>query len=331
MSPFFRLFTICVAIFAASAACTGTLDAGSDRSHGLLPVDERNPVVISNDGMAGNWFGEFAMLLTNGGGPPLAGIIVDASRYWPDLDSNMAGWTSMVQAARASGMRGIPDPFASPNQPLQRPSDSNIDTTVPNRSPGAQFIIETSRRLALSYRPLVVATGGSLTDVADAYLMDPTVADRIVVVSTLGTDPINVGVLNGPNGYLDPWANTIVVQKLRYVQVNAFSDQATLVPASRLADLPNNAFGIWIASKQPQIVSVLGGDEQVSVIAAMLPSFVLAVERMSQVGTVATSTGDAPTLGLDPNGPVTVVTSADAALASTRFWQLLLSPSTYGM
>ena len=40
--------------------------------------------------------------------------------------------------------------------------------------------------MSLPWRPLVVVTGSRLTDVADAYLMDPTVADRVVVVSALG-------------------------------------------------------------------------------------------------------------------------------------------------
>ena len=330
MSRSFRIFAVVTLASTAPIACTGKLDAGSDLSHGLLPVDERNPIVISNDDPTGNWFGEYAMLLAQGGHASVAGIIVNSSAYWPDINANMAGWTSMAQAALASGMRGIPDPLASPNLPLRRPADGNIDTTVPNGSAGARFIIETSRRLAIPYRPLVVATGGSLTDVADAYLVDPTVAERIVVVSALGRDAIDPTVLNGPNGFLDPWANTIVVQRLQYVQVNAFSDQSVLVPAARLAELPANAFGTWVAGKQSQIYGVVGGDEQVSVIAAMLPSFVLAVERMSQSGTVATVYGDVPALSLDPNGRVSVVTSADAVLATSRFWQLLLAPSTYG-
>ena len=323
--PFF--FTL---VLAAPLACDGKLDAGSNAPHGLLPIDGRNPVVINNDTSTGNWFGEYALLLANGGGPALAGIIVNASSVWPDINYNIAGWTNLVQAARASGMRNIPDPLASPNQPLQRPGSGGIDATIANRSVGAQFIIDTSRQLALPNRPLVVATGGALTDVADAYLMDPTLAERIVVVSMLGRDPVHPLVLNGPNGYLDAWANTIVVQRLPYIQVNAYSDQSAIVPMARLPDLPGNAFGTWIASKQPQIVGILGGDEQVSVLAAMLPGFVLAVQPMSQNGIVASATGDAPTLGLDPNGRVTVVTSADAALAASTFWQLLLSPSTYG-
>ena len=92
------------------AACEGgNIDAGRDLSHGRLPVDERNPVIVANDSVTDNWTGEYAMLLANSGGPPLAGIIVNPSPYWPDLAANVAGWNELATAARASGLRNIPE------------------------------------------------------------------------------------------------------------------------------------------------------------------------------------------------------------------------------
>src|SRR3954465_7241309 len=80
----------------AAAGCTQTLDAGSTGPHGLLPVDERNSIVLINDGPNDNWQGEYAVLLANGGGPNLAGIVVDASSPWPDIQANVAGWRDLV-------------------------------------------------------------------------------------------------------------------------------------------------------------------------------------------------------------------------------------------
>ena len=92
------------------AACEGgSIDAGRDFSHGLLPVDERNPVIIANDSATDNWTGEYAMLLANSGGPPLVGIIVNPSPYWPDLATSVDAWKQMIAAARESGLRNIPD------------------------------------------------------------------------------------------------------------------------------------------------------------------------------------------------------------------------------
>src|SRR5579864_8848659 len=119
---------------AGSLGCgSGALDAGRDTPHGALPVDERNPVVIVNDGYTDNWQGEYTLLLANSG-TTLAGILVTDSAAWPNLDTNLTGWQAMVSAARASGMQNAPDPIASTGAPLVRPTDGNADSTQPNGS-----------------------------------------------------------------------------------------------------------------------------------------------------------------------------------------------------
>jgi hypothetical protein len=116
----------------AVAGCGQTLDAGRDVSP--LPAGQRNPVIISNDSCTDNWGGEYTMLLANSGGPPLVGIVVNASRYWSDLDANASCWNSLVEAARQSGLKNIPDVTRSAGNPLAAPADGQIDSTVPNRS-----------------------------------------------------------------------------------------------------------------------------------------------------------------------------------------------------
>jgi hypothetical protein len=129
-----------------------------------------------------------------------------------------------------------------------------------------------------------------------------------------------------PNGELDPWADTIVVQRFRYVQVSAFYDQRADVPVERAAELPSNPLGEWMRAKRPDI----GRDpiiaDQVSVIAAALPEYVLSVERVSLLSTA----GDQPTLGPDPNGSAWLVTGSDGAAAAARLWELLSDPATFG-
>jgi hypothetical protein len=78
----------------------------------------------------------------------------------------------------------VPDPIGTDNQPLRRPADGNIDSTLPNGSDGAWFMLEKSFELFQPGRPVVVACGGALTDVADAYLLDPSVSERVVVVAS---------------------------------------------------------------------------------------------------------------------------------------------------
>jgi hypothetical protein len=324
-------FRSVIAPLLLAVACSGqTLDVGADSPRGPLPVDERNPVILNNDNYDDNWQGVYAVLFANAGGPSLMGIIINGSAYAPDINGSLADWKALVAAARASGMRNLPDPIASQGSPLARPSDGNIASTVPNRSAGALLIVETSARLNLPYRPLVVVTGGRLTDVADAYLIDNTVAERVVVVSSLGSVTSTGGVMGAPNGDLDPWADWIVAQKFRYVQVSTFYDQTTDITPSQLSSLPQNAFGAFIANQQPAVEQILTRADHVSIIAVGLPQFVVGVEQVAQDPTGAFDTTIGPSLVPDANGHVWLVTGVDGALATARLWQMLQDPHTFG-
>lgn len=319
-----------VALALVGAGCTQTLDAGYDRSNGLLPVDQRNPLILLNDGAYDNWSGEYAVLLANGGGSPLAGIVVDETSDWPDIETNVGGYRDLVDAARSSGLTNLPDPVESIGPPLVVPATGNIDDTQPNRSGGATFIIETSKTLSLPYRPVVIATGGALTDVADAYLVDHTVTDRVVIVSSLGSTSGTGGGMGIPNGQGDPWADFIVASKFRYVQVSVWYDQLTDVPSASLSKLPNNALGAWIASKQPNLWQWSPASDQVSVLAVGLPAFATAIERVAPGGPVdAGQTGDGgvaagPNLATTQSGPDWLVTACDGTAATNLFWKVLL-------
>jgi hypothetical protein len=318
-----------------AAACLGalgcgqTLDAGATRPHGLLPVDERNPIIVTNDGWSDNWAGEYAVLLANGGGPKLAGLIVSAAGTWSDIDENVTGWRALVAAARDSGLTDIPDPITSVSKKLVRPASGVIEDTVPNRSEGALFIQHVSAELSRPYRPVVVATGGRLTDVADAYLIEPAIAERIVVVSSLGTLSQAGAAMSAPNGEMDPWADGIVTARLRYVQVNAYYDQLTEVPASRLGELPSNPLGTWIAAKQPSVYDLDVAADQVAILAAGFPAFVTAVARVSGDGSVAAGATAGPELTTSRDGPAWLVKEGASALAVGHFWELLLDRRTY--
>jgi hypothetical protein len=309
-------------------SCGGTLDAGSDREAGQLPVSADNPLILSNDGVNDNWHGEYALLLARGNGNNLAGIIISTGGTWSDLDANVSGWQELVARARESGLVNPPDPVRSASQPLRRPADGTVESTQANDSEGARFIVRTSLELAEPARPVVVATGGRLTDVADAYLLDPTVVDRVIVVASLGTgfsELETVAHMGRPNGEMDSWADVIVLQKFRYVQVSAYYDQLTDVPAERVTELPPNAFGDWMRNKRTQILSTPLASDQVSAIAVGLPTFTRGVVRVSHYGW----DGDQPTLAPDPTGRAWLVTASDGAAATARFWQLLLDPATF--
>jgi hypothetical protein len=253
---------------------------------------------------------------------------VNTSPPSPNIDANLFGWTMMVKAARDSGLRNIPTPIRSVGAELVRPSDGNIDATVPNRSAGASFIVETSRQIIQQYnRPLVLVTGGRWTDVADAYLLDHTLPERVVVVSALGTVTSSGAEMGMPNGEMDRWADIIVTRKFSYIQVSAYYDQLTDVTPSILSQLPENPFTDWITSKQPNIWNDPPAADQVGVAAIAIPGFVSKVSRVTQKGL---SSANNPTLIFDDAGANWLVTKCSGALATARFWQALLDPATFG-
>jgi len=314
-----------------SASCDETFSAGRNRPRGLLPVDQRNPIILINDSAKENWQGEYAMLLANSGGPKLVAIIVGTSPPWPDSAANIERWRKMVKAARDSGMRDIPDPVTSTGPPLVRPASGAIDETQPNRSEGARAIVEESKRLSLPYRPLVVVVGTRLTDVADAYLMDETVTERVVVVASVGEVATSGGTMERPNGEMDPWADSIVTSQFRYIQVSARYNSRDDVPDALLAELPStNSFVDFIKEKRPDVWDLPQAADQVGPAAVGIPDFVTEVEQVAPERLVAAGATVGPRLLRDPTGKSLLVRQISAAAANERFRQMLLDPRTFG-
>ena len=134
------------------SAALETRDLGSSVPHGLLPVDERNPILLANDGVSDNWQGGSAILLANGGGPKLAGIIVNSSspsaRSSTRTSRDGGGWWRRPTRA---GCATSPNPIASTGPALTRPASGQIADTTPNLSEGAHLIVDLSLSLSLPY------------------------------------------------------------------------------------------------------------------------------------------------------------------------------------
>jgi len=311
--------------------CGGTLDAGRDVPHGMLPIDERNPVILDQDDWSGDWLGEYAVLLANREGrPPLAGIIINTTPFWPDLNANASGWTNLVTAAGDSGLKNIPAVTASAGGPLTRPADGKIESTVATDSAGAELMVNVSRRLSTPTRPVVIVTTTSFTDLANAYFLDSTIVDRVVVVFAAGSYQAPNGILNKPNGDMDPWADWIVTQKYRFVHVGAWYDQTGDVTQARISSLPQNAFGTWIANKQSKIIDITTASDQVALLSFALPMFTMTVQRAAPDTSSAFDPAQGPNIVPSTDGNGWLVTQIAAPLAASWLWPILLDPSTFG-
>jgi hypothetical protein len=307
----------------ALAGCGGQLDAGSDVPHGPLPVDERSAVVVVNDGALDNWQGEYAALLAASGRLRFVGLVVNSTTEYPSVETNVTGFREMISAGRDSGMRHLPDPTASIAPALTEPASGSIEDTVPNRSEGARFILQAAAAYGSAVHPLAIATGGALTDVADAYLMDPSLAERAVVVSSLGqTDGDGASTFN-PNGGHDTWATFIVTSRLRLVQVNGYYDQLLDVPDAQAKDLPKNAFGRWMATKRSELLDLVLACDQITVMAVAMPWFSADVTRLRVDDT------DPTQLVPDAAGQIWHVAQSDSVRARSDIWTILKDPSTF--
>lgn len=303
--------------------CGGQLDAGSDTPHGLLPVDERSAVIVVNDGARDNWQGEYAALLASNGQLRFVGLIVNSTTEYPSLETNVTEYRQMLGAARDSGMRHLPDATASVAPALVRPANGVIEDTVPNRSEGARLILEAAATYGTVVHPLAIATGGALTDVADAYLLDPTLVERAVVVASLGQTAGDGASTFNPNGGWDSWATFIVASRMRLAQVNGYYDQLLDVPEERASELPRNAFGRWMRGKIPDILDLTLACDQISVLAVGLPWFASEVTRLRVDDTDSTS------LVPDASGQIWHVVTTDSERSRKEIWARLKSPSTF--
>ena len=127
-----------------------------------------------------------------------------------------------------------------------------------------------------------------------------------------------------PNGELDPWADWIVGQRFRYIQINGYYDQQGDVTTARTADLPANAFGAWMAAKQPTVFQIPMSSDQIGVVALGVPTFVTAVGRAAVDASAAFDTTTGPPLLEQADGSAWVVPSCDSAMAGDRLWKMLL-------
>jgi hypothetical protein len=137
-------------------------------------------------------------------------------------------WNAVVQQAWGAMIRtaAIKDGFANvppiyPGAPLGRtfdqriPSSHQIEDTAPFKTPAGYKIVAEAIKCT-ARNPLIVIVGGRATCIADAYLINPAIADKVIVaeyLDHLGSD----GHLPGYNIKQDMWAANIVLKNFRVI------------------------------------------------------------------------------------------------------------------
>jgi hypothetical protein len=326
--------TICVALLSACGHCK-------------VPVlyDASCPVIYDNDEVMDTYTDEYAMALASLGEIQLKGMI-SSSPLWPETrflnatyyETMVSNRQKVVAAARASGFQHIPDPVRGPNEALRKPESGRIEDTRPIGSQGSRLIVEEARK-ASKEKPLVIVIGGGLTAEADAYLLDPSIADK-VVVAWLADRRHDMA---GYNGWLDGWADYIVLQKLRLVQFDTVPVPRVL--KSELYDLPPSPLRDFMYNKvlfsDPLAPAGVDADAP-PVIAVRRPEYILRTRAVSFGHWMKTrdprdppvTDHDVPTFrrnvligawyrlfGLNDWGRTTIVRQADEKIATEEWWR----------
>ncbi len=131
------------------------------------------------------------------------------------------GWGAMIRtAAIKDGFANVPPIY--PGVAIgttfdQRiPSSGRIEDTKPFKTP-AGYAIVAEAKTCTDRNPLVVIVGGRATTVADAYLIDPSIAEKVIVAEYLDYLHGGDGHLPGYNVHEDMWAANIVLKHFRVI------------------------------------------------------------------------------------------------------------------
>jgi purine nucleosidase len=154
----------------------------------------------------------------------------------------------------------------APLPPIFPGSDVALTARTPLRNAGVDFMVATSHSYSAANR-LMIVTLGATTDVASAFLADPSMGDRVEILTMgfddwpKGGDPWNIK--NDPLAYqviLDSPApitigSTAVTQK--YLELSDTEAQQMLFTHGSFADWLNGLFQNWVTVRADLVAQVV--------------------------------------------------------------------------
>ena len=299
-------------------------------SKNVLFYDNTNPVFYDND-WTNDYVDWYLMALASAGDINYVGISTSSSI--PPYNRHMTAAhrarqverrREIVRRGRESGFRNIPDPVAGTKGHLAKPTSGQKDETKPLDSPGSRQIIEQAHK-ASPDKPLVLCVGGPLTVAADAYLLDNSIAEKLIVAFL---DNYNGGMY-GFNGWSDGWAAYIVLERLRLVQFTVQSKSSAYIPKKRLFELPANSARDFMIASKPDVAAPEGDADGPPAIALMRQDFIKKIKRVSFGGWKKRDGHEMPLFKNDPGGRAVVVTNADRSVATKEWFRAMKNPKAW--
>lgn len=302
----------------------GTGSAFSEKNKSdLLPLPRHCIVIYDNDDHRDVYTDEYLMALSGVGEIQLKGIV---TTYSPgEYPKFVKGRKYIMDLALKSGLKNLPELFSGTNKKLTRPESNRIEDTEPLDIDASHFIVSQAIK-ASPEKPLVIITGGQLTSVANACLLDPSIADKVVVMGVFGGTKIDY------NAALDPWAWTIIMSRLRVVSIpiGPPDKRATvymkppLVPKERiLNDLDQNVpFFRWMYEKKHPSNGLPAEADFDGHPAILLtrPDYVIRWKKYECTGV---DQKGYPVLEENADGKIWQAEDADQQIATDEFWRVM--------
>lgn len=300
-----------------------------------LPFDSTHPLIYDNDTELEGLDLPYAAALASAGEIRLVAVTYVLANDYPAF-MNMARRSGLDHLPETPSLieNGIPDIINAETTGLvlSRPESGLIEDTVPVINASVRTIIQQAR-LATPEKPLVIATGGPVTNVASAYLLEPDIVDRIIVSSILSAGA------NGWNDTADPWAKYVVLERLRSVIFsqelrNTDKRKPQLSVARLQQDMPDVELRRYMMDR-----AAVGNDKAIDIASLMVVTHPELVLQTRQYAFSHWAAGkqwwpDAyhliPVYTEDDEGPVTVITQvAPRSKFTGEYWRAISNPSAY--
>jgi hypothetical protein len=309
----------------ATAVIVVAADAPEPEQHAAaeLPFDRGCPIFYDNDDHRDVYTDEYLLALAHLGDIELKGMMTTYRANQREYNLFVAGRQEICDIARASGMKNVPKAMAGASTQLQRPASNRIEDTKPLDLPSSRWLARIAAR-ATEQKPLVIVTGGQLTAIADAYLLDPSIAPKVVVSGVFGCERPDY------NSGLDRWAWTIVMSKFRVLSIpfgppgnrGTVYRKMPLVPRRRIREqlgLKVPFFKMMHTKQHPRGPHEADADGQGAVV-IMRPDYITKTKRFRATGIDATGN---PVLVADEGGPIYKAVDADQQIATGEFWRAM--------
>jgi hypothetical protein len=173
-----------------------------------LGVDSTNPIILENSSFTNPVDGAYLWAKSSLGHVRLVGTIVSfgADTGATAVETGISDCERLIHLANYSGLTGIPHAIAGARRPFSLPPGGKLEGIRPDSSEGALLLIREARH-ATPDKPVLLISGSSLTTAAQALLLDPSIADRIVVF----------GSNNDNYNNQDSLALVLIAHKARFV------------------------------------------------------------------------------------------------------------------